>query len=157
MKRIKIQVSTIVLCLLVTLFEASASNNETYSDIREAVQLAYSLEKTMHEKISTFKTKQELVNHFRAGFSAKLSKRLATHFWDMENKKVNTNSKPILVKPETVHILGVKTLRATVYFDSPSLLIRHWKHKKFAQIRLGLVNKHWIVYQMGTTDLIQGK
>ena len=158
MKRTNIHVSIIILCFFVTFFTTKViASDETHSNIRKAVKFAYSLEKSMKERISSFKTKKDLTEHFKEGFSAKLSKRLATHFWNVENKKVDTDSKPILVEPEIVYVLNVNKLRGIAYFASPEILIRHWKHKKFAFIRLGLVNKHWIVYQMDTVDQIPGK
>jgi len=157
MKRIKIQVFIIVLCFFATFFEARAASKEIHSDISVAVKFAYSLEKSMKENISSFKTKENLVDHYKKGFSAKLSKRLATQFWDVDNKKLNADAKPILVEPETVHILNVKKIRATAYFDSPKVLIRHWKQKKFTMLRLGLLNNHWTVYQMNTVNRIPGR
>lgn len=130
----------------------NADDSDVDSNIQKAVQFANGLGESMNKNRATLTTKKELIAHFKEGFSAKLSENLATYYWDKEKKRIDDTAKPVLKAPKEVYVLELGKYRSVAYFESAPDLIRDWKHKKLTITKLGLINKHWIIYDVITMN-----
>jgi hypothetical protein len=120
-------------------------------EVSQAVKFSFSLEQKLWDNESAFKTRKQVYQHFRKGFSDELAESLTSYSWTDGGLRATEKT---MEPPDTVHVLTVSDSEATVYYRIPTELRQIWQLKKYSIDHLRLDNGRWIIIESNESDTI---
>jgi hypothetical protein len=108
----------------------------------EAVKHAYSLEKRMWDNAAEFKTREQVYEHFRQGFSAEIAERLTNHSWSGQSLRPGDYATQ---EPDRVVVIDIQDSKATVYYETTSCFRDIWGVEKYSLDKLTREGAHWVI------------
>lgn len=120
-------------------------------EVRKAVKFAFGLEQQLWTHKSDFKSREQVYQHYRQGFSPGLSESLTSYSWS--NGELRATEKT-MEPPDTVHVLSISGDQATVFYKIPPDLRNIWQLKKYSIDNLQREGKRWIIYESNETDSV---
>lgn len=137
-----------------TLFAASVSEADEHhedavgleQEIIDAVLFASSLDRLLWEREGSLASKQEVMAHYRQGFSPYLASMFTEYWWwDREDKLLPGD--PLLVPPDEVHLGSFSQDRAVAYYETPQVLQdpSNWGLEPYMEVRLQREEGRWII------------
>lgn len=160
----KISIVFISIVLILLLFTAGKTRraqkeivDKADKEIIEAIKYAYSLEEVLWENERKMKSKEDVINLFRRGFSEEKAKDLADYFW-MEGKDESGKSfemlragDPVLIAPDSVEVLSKIEDRAEAllkFKESEEGPLTYKAHS--LKVKLRKENGIWKIYEADT-------
>ncbi|HKJ46904.1 MAG TPA: hypothetical protein VJ991_13815 [Balneolales bacterium] len=124
---------------------------EKKNEVSKAVKFSFSLERKLWENESSFKTRKQVYQHYRQGFSDELAESLTSYTWTDGGLRATEKT---MEPPDTVHVLTVSDSEATVYYRIPTELRQIWQLKKYSIDRLRRDDGRWIIIESNEADTI---
>ena len=130
----------VCLCLCLCLLPAAEADDA--EEIRAAVRFAYGLEAAVWRDPTRFRTRAEIYEHFRQGFSPDLAHAMTEHV-------LASDGEPATWVPEQVHVVERLPNYALVWFPTPPAFGEGglWDLKPYMQLRLRRDGERWVVVE----------
>lgn len=121
------------------------------AEVKSAVKTAFGLEQQLWDHKANFRTRKQVYNHYRQGFSDELAESLTSYTWSEGELRATEKTMEI---PDTVHIISISKEKATVYYKTPEDLRTIWQLKSYTINYLRREENRWIIYKSSESDTI---
>jgi hypothetical protein len=120
-------------------------------EVIAAVRYALGLEQRLLENPSDFRSRNQVYEHFRKGFSHEMAERLTRHSWADDGSGPRSRGR-VMEPPDTVHVSRIDASTATAFYETPKWIREMWGRKSFTVIDLARDEGLWVVVRARGAD-----
>ncbi|NIM50874.1 MAG: hypothetical protein GTN62_10585 [Gemmatimonadales bacterium] len=122
------------------------------AEIARATMRAYALEAQLYAAPQRAHSRDDVVRHYRRGFSVELADRLADYSWWPEGQALRMTESALAV-PDSVVVLSIAGDEAVVAHRTPIALRDYWQFEDYMLVRLQREDGQWIIAEIVDTEV----
>ena len=122
------------------------------NDVIQAVISAHSLEASLFAKQPPAGSRDEVLGHFRQGFSEEIAQRLTEAMWDADQWVLKPGQANLFPIRGPIEFLELRKKRATVFYHASKEELERWQSMRWQINELIKTNDQWIIRAGHETD-----